>query len=164
MSNRKTILYFATAFLLFAVDVGCTYTTFAVRGVPIELEVNQVFRDWVIRDGWLLSIGKFTILKTLLFAVAGWAIFRTRSRFAAFILAQCIVSNHLVAISSHPTLWWMDNLEYRSLLLKGVAGVSMVLTFYGIRFLRASPAFQADCTSGSAHLPSELTASRLLQR
>ena len=139
MLTRKTILYFATAFLLFAVDVGCTYTTFAVRGVPIEFEVNQVFRDWVIRDGWLLSIGKFTILKTLLFAVAGWAIFRTRSRIAAFVLAQCIVSNHLVAISSHPTLWWMDNLEYRSLLLKGVAGVSMVLTFCGIRFLRSKP-------------------------
>jgi hypothetical protein len=88
--NRKTVLYFATAFLLFAVDVGCTYTTFAVRGVPIEFEVNQVFRDWVIRDGWLLSIGKFTILKTLLFALAGWAIFRTQSRIAAFVLAQCM--------------------------------------------------------------------------
>ena len=78
MFNRKTILYFATAFLLFAVDVGCTYTTFAVRGVPIEFEVNQVFRDWVIRDGWLLSIGKFTILKTLLFALAGWAMLAWR--------------------------------------------------------------------------------------
>ena len=140
MLNKKTILYFATAFLLFAVDVGCTYTTFAVRGVPIEFEVNQVFRDWVVRDGWLLSIGKFTILKAFLFAVAGWTIFRTRSRIVAFILAQCIVSNHLVAISSHPTLWWMDNLEYRSLLLKGVAGLSMVVTFYGLRFLRATPA------------------------
>ncbi len=68
MLSKKTILYFVTAFFLFAVDVGCTYTTFAVRGVPIEYEVNQVFRDWVIRDGWLMSIGKFTILKTLLFA------------------------------------------------------------------------------------------------
>jgi len=153
MLNRKTILYFATAFLLFAVDVGCTYTTFAVRGVPIEFEVNQVFRDWVIRDGWLLSIGKFTILKTLLFAVAGWAIFRTRSRIAAFVLAQCIVSNHLVAISSHPTLWWMDNLEYRSLLLKGIAGVSMVLTFYGIRFLRAKPDIATPIATFRQDLP-----------
>jgi len=153
MFNRKTILYFATAFLLFAVDVGCTYTTFAVRGVPIEFEVNQVFRDWVIRDGWLLSIGKFTILKTLLFALAGWAIFRTQSRIAAFVLAQCIVSNHLVAISSHPTLWWMDNLEYRSLLLKGVAGVSMVLTFYGIRFLRAKPDIATPIATFRQDLP-----------
>ena len=153
MLNKKTILYFTTAFLLFAVDVGCTYTTFAVRGVPIEFEVNQVFRDWVIRDGWLLSIGKFTILKTLLFAVAGWTIFRTRSQVAAFILAQCIVSNHLVAISSHPMLWWMDNLEYRSLLLKGIAGVSMVLTFYGIRFLRANPCASAPVTTFPRDLP-----------
>jgi len=151
--NRKAILYFATAFLLFAVDVGCTYTTFAVRGVPIQFEVNQVFRDWVIRDGWLLSIGKFTILKTLLFGVAGLAIFRTRSRIAAFILAQCIVSNHLVAISSHPTLWWMDNLEYRSLLLKGVTGVSMVLTFYGIRFLRAKPIISTPAATLQQDLP-----------
>jgi hypothetical protein len=153
MLNRKTILYFVTAFLLFAVDLGCTYTTFAVRGVPIELEVNQVFRDWVIRDGWLLSIGRFTLLKTLLFAVAGWAIFRTRSRIAAFILAQCIVSNHLVAISSHPTLWWMENLEYRALLLKGIAGVSMVLTFYGIRFLRSKPQESAPVATFAKDLP-----------
>jgi hypothetical protein len=153
MFNKKTILYFATAFLLFAVDVGCTYTTFVVRGVPIEFEVNQVFRDWVIRDGWLLSIGKFTILKALLFAVAGWVIFRTRSRIGAFILAQCIVSNHLVAISSHPTLWWMDNLEYRSLLLKGIAGASMVLTFYGIRFLRSKPRVSAPAKSFARDLP-----------
>lgn len=139
MLNKKTKLYFATAFLLFAVDLGCTYTTFAVRGVPIEFEVNQVFREWVIRDGWAMSIGKFTVLKTLLFGLAGWAIFRTRSQVAAFILAQCIVSNHLVAISSHPTLWWMENLEFRSLVLKAMAGVSMLLTFYGIRFLRAKP-------------------------
>jgi len=151
--NKKTILYFATAFLLFAADVGCTYTTFAVRGVPIEFEVNQVFRDWVIRDGWLLSIGKFTILKSLLFAVAGWAIFRTRSRIAAFILAQSFVSNHLVAISSHPTLWWMDNLQYRSLLLKGIAGVSMVATFYGIRFLRAKPRVTAPVATFQQALP-----------
>jgi len=153
MLNNKAILYFVTAFLLFAADVGFTYTTFAVRGVPIEFEVNQVFRDWVIRDGWLLSIGKFTILKTLLFVLAGWMIFRTRSRIAAFILAQTIVSNHLVAISSHPTLWWMDNLEYRSLLLKGIAGVSMVLTFYGIQFLRAKPRVSARGVAFPQDLP-----------
>ena len=159
MLSKKTILFFATAFFLFAVDVGCTYTTFAVRGVPIEYEVNQVFRDWVIRDGWLMSIGKFTILKTLLFALAGWAIFRTRSRIAAFILAQCIVSNHLVAISSHPTLWWMDDLEYRSLLLKGIAG-----DVDGVDLLRHSfsprdaPRFDARrrLHSGPACLPTEL--------
>ena len=153
MLKKKTLLYFATAFFLFALDLGCTYTTFAVRGVPIEFEVNQVFRDWVIRDGWLMSIGKFTILKTLLFALAGWTIFRTRSRIAAFILAQCIVSNHLVAISSHPTLWWMHNLEYRSLLLKAVAGMSMVLTFYGIRFLRSKPHVSPAAVSFAQDLP-----------
>jgi hypothetical protein len=153
MSSKKTFLFFVTAFILFALDLGCTYTTFAVRGVPIEYEVNQVFRDWVIRDGWLMSIGKFTILKTLLFALAGWAIFRTRSRIAAFILAQCIVSNHLVAISSHPTLWWMDDLEYRSLLLKGIAGMSMILTFYGIRFLRATPRASTPAVDFAQDLP-----------
>lgn len=136
---HKIALFFLTAFLLFAVDLGCTYTTFAVMGVPIEFEVNKVFRDWVVRDGWLVSIGKFTVLKTLLFAVAGWMIFRTRNRVATFVLAQCVVSNHLVAISSHPTLWWMDNFEVRSLLLKLIAAVSLVLTFYGIRYLRSAP-------------------------
>jgi hypothetical protein len=147
MERKKTVLFFTVAFLLFALDVVCTYTTFAVRGVPIEFEVNQTFRDWVIRDGWLVSIGKFTLLKTLLFALAGWMIFRTRSRIAAFILAQCIVSNHLVAISSHPTLWWMDNREYRSLLLKLIAGISLVLTFYGIRYLRGRSQSQRSILS-----------------
>src|SRR5688572_15781697 len=101
----------------------------------------------------MMSIGKLTIRKPLLFAIAGWTIFRTRSRIAAFILAQCIVSNHLVAISSHPTLWWMDNLEYRSLLLKGIAGVSMVLTFYGIRFLRAKPRSSTPLVDFAQDLP-----------
>jgi hypothetical protein len=151
--NKKTLLYFGIAFFLFAVDVGCTYATFAVRGLPIECEVNEVFRDWVIHDGWLLSIGKFTILKALLFALAGWTIFRTQSRITAFILAQCIVSNHLVAISSHPTLWWMNNLEYRSHLLKGIAGISMVLTFYGIRFLRAKPRLTAPDSGFRQEVP-----------
>jgi lysylphosphatidylglycerol synthetase-like protein (DUF2156 family) len=136
---RKVALFFAIAFLLFAVDLGCTYTTFAVLAVPIEFEVNEVFRDWVVRDGWLVSISKFTVLKTSLFVFAGWMIFKTRNRVATFILAQSIVSNHLVAISSHPTLWWMENLEHRALLLKSIAGVSLVLTFYGIRYLRARP-------------------------
>jgi hypothetical protein len=136
---RKATLFFAIAFLLFAVDLGCTYTTFAVLAVPIEFEVNRVFREWVVRDGWLVSIGKFTVLKTFLFLFAAWMIFRTRDRVATFILAQCIVSNHLVAISSHPTLWWMENLEHRALLLKAIAGVSLVLTFYGIRYLRSRP-------------------------
>ncbi len=145
METKKTLLFFAVAFLLFAVDVGCTYNTFAVRGVPIEFEVNQLFRNWVIRDGWLISIGKFTVLKTLLFAAAGWMIFKTRSRIAAFVLAQCVVSNHVVAISSHPTLWWMNDHQARSLLLRLIAGVSLVLTFYSIRYLRACP--PADQTS-----------------
>jgi hypothetical protein len=136
---RKAAIFFAIAFLLFAVDLGCTYTTFAVLAIPIDFEVNRVFREWVVRDGWLVSIGKFTVLKTFLFLFAAWMIFKTRDRVATFILAQCIVSNHLVAISSHPTLWWMENLEHRALLLKAIAGVSLVLTFYGIRYLRSRP-------------------------
>jgi len=47
----------------------------------------------------------------------------------------------------------MDNLEYRSLLLKGVAGVSMVLTFYGIRFLRSKPPATGSAVSFSQDLP-----------
>jgi hypothetical protein len=139
MEMKKLTLFFSFAFLLFAVDLGCTYTTFAVLGVPIEFEVNKVFRDWVIRDGWLVSIGKFTLLKAVLFVIAAWMIFRTRNHVATFILAQCFVSNHVVAISSHPTLWWMEDLQVRSLLLKVIAGASLVLTFYGIRYLRSQP-------------------------
>ena len=56
----------------------------------------------------------------------------------AFIFAQCAISNHLVAISSHPTLWWMDNLELRTILLWGVALFSLLLTYFGIRYLRIS--------------------------
>jgi hypothetical protein len=142
MGHRKASLFFAIAFSLFAVDLGCTYTTFAVLRVPIEFELNQVFRDWVIRDGWLLSIGKFTILKTLLFGAAAWMIFKTRNQIATFTLCQCIVSNHLVAISSHPTLWWIENLAFRSFLLKVIAGISLVMTFYGIRYLRSNPGIE----------------------
>jgi hypothetical protein len=47
----------------------------------------------------------------------------------------------------------MDNLEYRSLLLKGIAGVSMVLTFYGIRFLRSKPPASGSAVSFSQDLP-----------
>ncbi len=140
MDKKKAGLFFALAFLLFGIDLGCTYTTFAVLGVPIEFEVNQLFRDWVLRDGWLISIGKFTVVKAVLFALAGWTIFRTRSRVASFVLAQCIVTNHLVAICSHPTLWWMTNHQARSFLLKLIAGLSLLLTFYGIRYLRTRPA------------------------
>lgn len=153
MERRKTVLFFVVAFLLFAVDVGCTYNTFAVRGVPIEFEVNQLFRDWVVQDGWLISIGKFAVLKSLLFALAGWMIFKTRSRVGAFVLAQCIVSNHVVAISSHPTLWWMVDHQARSWLLKLIAGVSLVLTFYAIRYLRARPH-----TPPASSLPNDLAA------
>jgi hypothetical protein len=47
----------------------------------------------------------------------------------------------------------MDNLEYRSLLLKGVAGASMVLTFYGIRFLRSKPPVSGPAVGFSQDLP-----------
>jgi hypothetical protein len=143
MEVRKLIVFFLFAFLLFAVDLACTYTTFAVLGVPIEFEVNQVFRDWVIQHGWLVSIGRFTALKAALFAIAAWMIFKTRNRVCTFILAQCFVSNHLVAISSHPTLWWVPDLAFRSVLLRAIAVASLLVTFYGIRYLR-SQAREAD--------------------
>ena len=139
MKKQKTIVLFAVSFLLFAIDLGCTYNTFAVRGVPIVFEVNTTFRDWVIHDGWAISVGKFTLLKTLLFSLCGWLIFKTRSHVVTFIMAQCSVSNHLIAISSHPTLWWMQDLEMRSFLLKMIAALSLFLTYFGIRYLRARP-------------------------
>jgi len=136
MEKQKTILFFLVAFLLFALDMGCTYVTFAIKGLPVAYEVNSLFRNWLIRDGWMLSVGKFVVLKTGLFGVCGWLIFRTESQMATFIFAQCSVSNHLVAISSHPTLWWMRNMELRSLLLCLIALISLLVTYFGIRYLR----------------------------
>jgi hypothetical protein len=37
--------------------------------------------------------------------------------------------------------------------LKGVAGVSMVLTFYGIRFLRSKPCVSTPAVSFAQDLP-----------
>ena len=139
MEKQKTILFFLVAFLLFALDMGCTYVTFAIKGIPVAYEVNSLFRNWLIRDGWMLSVGKFVVLKTGLFGVCGWLIFRTESQMATFIFAQCSVSNHLVAISSHPTLWWMRNMELRSLLLCLIALISLLMTYFGIRYLRMTP-------------------------
>lgn len=136
MEKQKAILFFLVAFLLFALDMGCTYVTFAIKGIPVAYEVNTVFRDWLIRDGWLVSVGKFIILKTGLFGVCGWLIFRTESQMATFIFAQCSISNHLVAISSHPTLWWMSNMGLRSFLLCLIGLISLFLTHFGIRYLR----------------------------
>ncbi len=136
MEKQKTILFFAVAFLLFTVDIGCTYVTFAIKGIPVAYEVNSVFRNWLVRDGWLLSVGKFVLLKTSLFGVCGWLIFRTESQLATFVFAQCSVSNHLVAISSHPTLWWMHDMELRTLLLCLISLLSLFLTYFGIRYLR----------------------------
>ncbi|MEW5979891.1 MAG: hypothetical protein AB1898_29190 [Acidobacteriota bacterium] len=139
MNKRKVIEFFLIAFLLFAIDLTCTYVTFAVKGVPIAYEVNELFREWVREQGWLVSIGKFTVLKALLFTVAGWLIFRTESRITAFLFAQCAVSNHLVAISSHPTLWWIRDHDFRTLLLWLIGILSVVLTYFGIRYLRHRP-------------------------
>jgi hypothetical protein len=136
MEKKKTALFFLVAFLLFALDIGCTYVTFAIKRIPVGYEVNWVFRDWLVRDGWLLSVGKFVLLKTGLFGVCGWLIFRTESQLATFIIAQCSVTNHLVAILSHPTLWWMHNMELRALLLCVISLVSLFLTYFGIRYLR----------------------------
>jgi len=139
MEKQKTMLFFLVAFFLFALDMGCTYVTFAIKGIPVAYEVNSLFRNWLIRDGWMLSVGKFVVLKTGLFGVCGWLIFRTESQMATFIFAQCSVSNHLVAISSHPTLWWMRNMELRSLLLCLIALISLLMTYFGIRYLRMTP-------------------------
>jgi len=136
MEKQKAALFFFVAFMLFALDIGCTYTTFAIKGVPIAYEVNTVFRDWVIRDGWAISVMKFVLLKTVLFGLCGWLIFKTQSKVMAFIFAQCAISNHLVAISSHPTLWWMDNLQMRIILLWMIGLLSLLLTYFGIRYLR----------------------------
>src|SRR5437773_3955809 len=137
MEKQKQVLFFLVAFMLFALDIGCTYTTFAVKGVPIAYEVNTIFRDWVIRDGWAVSVMKFVVLKTFLFGMCGWLIFKTRSKIMAFISAQCAISNHLVAISSHPTLWWMDNLILRTILLWVIGIFSLLLTYFGIHYLRS---------------------------
>jgi hypothetical protein len=147
MENRKLILFFLVAFLLFAVDIGCTYTTFAIKGVPIAYEMNTVFRDWVVQDGWVISVGKFTLFKAALFAVCGWLIFGTRNQIITFILAQCTISNHLVAICSHPTLWWLDNWKLRTSLLCASGLISLFLTFYGIRYLRAGKTFAISSTN-----------------
>ena len=136
MEKQRAILFFLVAFLLFTLDMACTYVTFAIKGIPVAYEVNAVFRDWLIRDGWLLSVGKFVPLKTGLFGVCGWLIFRTESQLATFIFAQCSISNHLVAISSHPTLWWMRDMELRTLLLYLIGLVSLFVTYFGIRYLR----------------------------
>jgi hypothetical protein len=147
MENRKLILFFLVAFLLFAVDIGCTYTTFAIKGVPIAYEMNTVFRDWVVQDGWVISVGKFTVFKGALFAVCGWLIFGTRNKIITFILAQCTISNHLIAICSHPTLWWMDDWKLRTTLLCASGLISLSLTFYGIRYLRAGRAYAITPTN-----------------
>jgi hypothetical protein len=146
MEKQKAILFFLVAFLLFALDMACTYVTFAIKGIPVAYEVNTVFRNWLIRDGWLLSVGKFVLLKTGLFGVCGWLIFRTESQMATFIFAQCSISNHLVAISSHPTLWWMRDMELRTLLLCLIGLISLFVTYFGIRYLRLTTPLPAPTT------------------
>jgi hypothetical protein len=157
MEKQKTILFFLVAFLLFALDMGCTYVTFAIKRLPVAYEVNSLFRNWLIRDGWMLSVGKFVLLKTGLFGVCGWLIFRTESQMSTFIFAQCSVSNHLVAISSHPTLWWMRNMELRSLLLCLIALISLFVTFFGIRYLRMTPLPLATADPEQQHAANHLS-------
>ena len=40
MLSKKTFLFFATAFFLFAVDLGCTYTT--LRCVACQLSMKSI--------------------------------------------------------------------------------------------------------------------------
>jgi hypothetical protein len=47
----------------------------------------------------------------------------------------------LVAICSHPTLWWMDNWKLRTSFLCASGLISLLLTFYGIRYLRAGKVY-----------------------
>ena len=157
MEKQKTILFFAVAFLLFTADIGCTYVTFAIKGIPIAYEVNSVFRNWLVRDGWLLSVSKFVLLKTSLFGVCGWLIFRTESQLATFVFAQCSVSNHLVAISSHPTLWWMHDMELRTLLLCLISLLSLLVTYFGIRYLRNENPAKGNLAQGQQKVCSGLS-------
>ena len=138
MTKKKAILFGLTSCFLLALDLFVTYVTFGIRHAPLEWEVNAVFRNWVIQDGWLVSVGKFTVLKICMFSLCGWVIFRTSSRILAFVLAQTSITNHLVAISSHPTLWWVQDKSLRLILLKTIGIASLVLTYYGIRYFRST--------------------------
>ena len=138
MNKKKAILFLMASFSLLGLDLFFTYVTFGIRHAPLDWEVNAVFRNWVLQDGWLISMGKFTLLKICMFSLCGWVIFRTSSRILAFVLAQSSVTNHLVAISSHPTLWWIQDKSLRVILLKTIGIASLVLTYYGIRYLRST--------------------------
>lgn len=139
MENHKLHLFIMASLLLLFLDLTCTYITFAVIGFPLGYEMNPLFRRWIIQDGWTVSLFKFILLKTILFFCCGWLIFKTRLQIFTILFAQVAVTNHLVAILSHPTLWWLTNWEWRSWILMAAGIASLVLTFFGIRFLRAVP-------------------------
>jgi hypothetical protein len=142
MDRHRIITFLSVAILLLTLDLACTYMTFAVMGMPMGYEMNPMFRQWMIQDGWTLAFGKFVLFKLLLFLMAGWLIFFTKSKTFSFIFVQCAISNHLIAIFTHPTLWWISDWQLRSLLLITVGLFSLCCTWLGIRYLRAeSPLF-----------------------
>jgi hypothetical protein len=69
--------------------------------------------------------------------MCGWVIFRTHSRIFSFLFVQCMVGNHLIAICSHLALWWIPYWETRSTLLMVAGTLSLLLTYFGIRYLRS---------------------------
>jgi hypothetical protein len=147
MDRQKVIWFFAAAFLLLILDLACTYATFAVMGMPLGYEMNPIFRRWIIHDGWVISFAKFVLFKSVLFAMCGWLIFYTRSKIFSFIFVQCTVSNHLIAIITHPTLWWGVDWQLRSAVLVTIGLFSLLVTWFGIRFLRAESSVFSSMSS-----------------
>jgi hypothetical protein len=137
MVHQKFRLFLIAAVVLLMADLACTYETFVILGLPLSYEMNPVFRSWMIQDGWALSFLKFSVLKTLLFFFCGWLIFYTRNWIFTYIFAQLVVTNHLVAIFSHSTLWWIHNWELRSCLLMAAGISTLIVTFMGLRYLRS---------------------------
>ncbi len=43
MLSKKTFLFFVTAFILFAVDLGCTYTTLLCVACPSSMKSIRYF-------------------------------------------------------------------------------------------------------------------------
>jgi hypothetical protein len=151
MINQRLRLYTIAALILLFLDLACTFETFSVLGLPLSYEMNPLFRAWMIRDGWVLSFLKFIFLKTILIVLCGWLIFYTQNRIFTFIFSQFVVTNHLLAIFSHSTLWWIHNWEWRSCLLIAAGVSSLFLTFFGLRYLRAEGPYYIEPPLAKAH-------------
>jgi hypothetical protein len=151
MVNQRLRLYSIAAMILLSLDLACTFETFSVLGLPLSYEMNPLFRAWMISDGWALSFLKFFLLKSMLIILCGWLIFFTRTRIFTFIFTQLVVTNHLLGIFSHSTLWWIHNWEWRSWLLIAAGISSLFLTFFGLRYLRADGPIIIESSLTTAH-------------